>query len=156
MTAIVSGNSLGLLNTSLHVLGGQGAVGQAAHGRAAERAYVNAATGNLVLQNTDEVLLGRGPDVNVLRTYNSQGVLNDDNGDNWRLGVYRKVYNLTGTVNTAGSTVTRVAEDGSESVYAYDTALGKYVCHDGAGAYDTLAFDGAAQTWTWKWTDGTT
>src|SRR6266853_1616002 len=155
MAAVVSGNSLGLLNTSLYVLGSQGALGQASSGRAGEQIYVNAATGNLVIQNRDELLVGRGPDLNLLRTYNSQGLLNDDNADNWRLGVYRKVYNLTGTVNTAGSTVTRVAEDGSESVYAYDTTLGKYVCHDGAGAYDTLAFDGATQTWTWSWTDGT-
>src|SRR4051812_26400609 len=113
MVAVVSGNSLGLLNTSLNVLGAQGALGQPAQGRAGERVYVNAATGNLVVQNRDELVAGRGPDLSLLRTYNSQGLLNDDNGDNWRLGVYRKVYNLAGTVNTAGSTVTRAAEDGS-------------------------------------------
>jgi len=101
------------------------------------------------------LLVGRGPDLSLLRTYNSQGLLDGDNGDNWRMGVYRKVYNLTGTVNTAGSTVTRVAEDGSESVYTYDTTLSKYVCHDGGGAYDTLAFTSATQTWVWSWTDGT-
>src|SRR5258706_329601 len=156
MAAIVSGSSLGLLSSSLYVLGSRGALGQASQGRASEQVFINGYTGNLVIQNRDELLVARGPDVGILRTYNSQGLLNDDNGDNWRLGVYRKVYNLTGTVNTAGSTVTRVAEDGSESVYAYDTTLGKYVCHDGAGAYDTLAFDGATQTWTWKGTDGTT
>src|SRR5713101_2897476 len=152
MVAIVSGAGLGLANGSLNVLGPQGAVGQANLGRAGEGVYVNSASGNLVVQNRDEVVFGRGPDVGLLRTYNSQGLLNDDNGDNWRLGVYRKVYNLTGTVNSAGSTVTRVAEDGSESVYSFDASLGKYVSHDGAGAYDTLSFDGATQIWTW--TDG--
>src|SRR4051812_33228938 len=104
MASIVSGAGLGLANSSLYVLGSQGALGQATHGRAAERVYVNAATGNLVVQNRDELLIGRGPDAAGLRTYNSQGLLTDDNGDNWRLGVYRKVYNLAGTVNTAGST----------------------------------------------------
>ncbi len=152
MVAIVSGASLGLTNSSLNVLGSQGALGQANLGRAGEGVYVNAATGNLVVQNRDEVVIGRGLDLSLVRTYNSQGFLNDDNGDNWRLGVYRKVYNLTGTVNTAGSTVTRVAEDGSESIYTYDASLGKYVSNDGAEAYDTLAFDGVTQTWTW--TDG--
>src|SRR6266511_726589 len=134
MVAIVSGVGLGLSNGSLNVLGPQGAVGQANQGRAGEGVYVNAATGNLVVQNRDEVIIGRGPDLSLVRTYNSQGLLNDDNGDNWRLGVYRKVYNRTGTVNTTGSTVTRVAEDGSESIYTYDASLGKYVCHDGSGA----------------------
>src|SRR5262249_49378444 len=99
-------------------------------------------------------LFGRGPDVGLLRTYNSQGLLTDDNGDNWQLGVYRKVYNLTGVVNTAGSAVRRVTEDGSESVFTFDAALGKYVSHDGAGAFDTLEFDAAAQAWTW--TEGST
>ncbi len=154
MTAIVAGSSLGLSNTSLYTLGSQGMLGQPAQGRAGEGVYVNAATGNLVVQNRDELVIGRGPDLSLLRTYNSQGLLNDDNGDNWRLGVYRKVYNLTGTVNTAGSTVTRVAEDGSESVYTYDATLAKYKSSDGSGAYDTLVFTSAAQTWTW--TDGDT
>src|SRR6266516_1675391 len=133
MVTIVSGVGLGLSNGSLNVLGPQGAVGQANQGRAGEGVYVNSATGNLVVQNRDEVGFGRGPDLGHLRTYNSQGLLNDDNGDNWRLGVYRKVYNLTGTVNTTGSTVTRVAEDGSESVYTYDATLTKYKSSDGAG-----------------------
>src|SRR5439155_19003821 len=102
----------------------------------------------------DEVVIGRGPDLGLLRTYNSRGFLNDDNGDNWRLGVYRRVYNLSGTVNTAGSTITRIAEDGSESIYTYNAVQGKYTSSDGSGAFDTLAFDGATQTWTW--TDGDT
>src|SRR5258706_6849765 len=155
MAAVISGNSLGLLNSSLYVLGPQGALGQATQGRSGDQVYVNAASGNVVIQNRDELLVGRGPDLSFLRTYNSQGLFDGDNGDNWRFGVYRKVYNLTGTVNTAGSTVTRVAEGGSESVYTYDTAVGKYVCHDRGGAYDTLAFTSATQTWTWSWTDGT-
>src|SRR5262245_22322347 len=104
MTTVVAGTGLGLLNTSLNVLGARTRVGQDEPGRAAERVYVNSVTGNLVVQNTDEVLLGRGPDVALLRTYNSQGLLDGDNNDGWRIGVYRKVFNLIGTVNTAGST----------------------------------------------------
>jgi hypothetical protein len=153
MVAIVSSPGLGVANGSLNVLGPQGVLGPDGQGRAGERVYVNSATGNLVVQNRDELVIGRGPDISLVRTYNSQGLLNDDNGDNWRLGVYRRVYNLTGTaVNTAGSTVTRVAEDASESVYTYDPAQGKYVNSDGAGAFDTLSFDGGSQIWTW--TDG--
>jgi YD repeat-containing protein len=154
MAAVISSNTLGVLNSSLDVLGSQGALGQAAQGHSGERVYVNAATGNLVVQDTDEVLLGRGLDVNLLRTYNSQGLLSDDNGDSWRMGVYRKVSNLAGTVNSAGSTVTRVASDGSESTYTYDAVSGVYVSTDGAGSYNTLAYDAATQTWTFS--DGET
>jgi len=49
MTTIVSGNGLGLLNTSLYVLGPQGGLGQAAQGQAGEQIYVNARSGNLVV-----------------------------------------------------------------------------------------------------------
>src|SRR5215510_12702461 len=99
MTAIVTGASLGLNDSSLKVLGQDGQVGNA----------------------------GLGNDISVVRTYNSQGVLDGDNNDNWRIGLYKRVYNLTGTVNTAGSTITRVDGDGSELVYRYDTNLNKYV-----------------------------
>ncbi len=152
MAAIVSGVSLGLTNSSAGVLGAQGKLGAAPQGSSGERVYVNAASGNLVLQRQDEVLLGTGADISLLRTYNSQGLLNDDNGDNWRLGVYKRIYNLTGTVNAAGSTVTRVEADGAESVYVYDAASGKYLNNDGGGAQDRLSY--AAATRVWTWTDG--
>ena len=88
MVAVVAGNSLGLELTSLAVLGRQqGAWGTAAQGRSGEQVYVNAATGNLVVQRRDAVLAGIGPDAGALRTYNSLGQLNDDNADNWLPGV---------------------------------------------------------------------
>jgi YD repeat-containing protein len=154
MAAVVSGGSLGIQQTSLALLGGAGQIGTASQGRAGERVYVNAATGNLVLQDQDEILVGRGPDAAVLRTYNSRGLMDDDNGDNWRIGLYRRVYALTGTVNTAGSTITRTDADGADAVYTYNATLGKYVTTEGAGAFDTLSYTVATQTWTW--TDGDT
>ncbi len=58
--------------------------------------YVNSTTGNLVIQGEDERLRALGLDALVTRIYNSQGLLDDDNGDNWRLGVHQRVFGLTG------------------------------------------------------------
>src|SRR5258708_6728430 len=139
MVAVVSGSNLGLYNSSLAILGGAGASGSAPNGRSGDRVYVNSATGNLVIQSQDETLAALGLDLTLLRTYNAQGKLDDDNADNWKIGVYRRVYALTGTVNTAGSTVTKVFGDGSEVVYTYDTVSGKYIDSDGHGADVSLS-----------------
>lgn len=153
MVSIVSGAGVGLSNTSKELAGQAGELGTPSLGRAGDRITVNAATGNLVVQNRDEFLVGIGEDVEVLRTYNSLGAWDGDNGDNWRLGYYRRVHGLSGgAVNTAGTTVRRIDADGYESTYIYNGS--KYVGKDGAGAYDSLAFDTATSQWTW--TDGDT
>ncbi|QSI29786.1 hypothetical protein GNX71_09405 [Variovorax sp. RKNM96] len=152
MVAIVSGNSLGLSLSSLTTLGQRGLVGSAGQGRNGELAYVNAATGNLVLQNRDELLLGRGPDVLSARTYNSQGLLDDDNADNWRVGAFGQKVVLTGSVATVGSTLTRTDRDGAQAVYTWDAATSRYVSSAGAGAFDTIAHDAGADQFVW--TDG--
>ncbi|HEX8232616.1 MAG TPA: hypothetical protein VF559_04630, partial [Caulobacteraceae bacterium] len=158
MVAIVTGNGLGLERTSAWVLGSRGQVGQSGTGRAGENVYVNAATGNLVVENVDEILKGPGPDDVVTRTYNSLGTMNDDNGDNWRMGAARRVSNLAGTLGTAGSTVRRTDWDGGLVVYNWDDVHDAYVSTDGAGAYDEITYTVNAQgdVTTWTWTDGAT
>lgn len=152
MVAIVSGNSLGLSLTSLAALGQGGTAGSAGQGRNGEAAFVNIANGNLVLQGRDERLVSRGLEVGAVRTYNSLGLLNDDNGDNWSLGIYSQQLQLTGTLLGAGSTLTKTERDGAQSVYAYDSTRNLYISTDGAGAYDTIAFE--AGTNQFIWTDG--
>jgi len=116
---IVSGNSLGLDLTSGATLGQRGQLGQSALGQTAERSYVNVATGNLVVQDVDDFLASNGLDVTALRTYNSQGLMDDDNADNWSNGFYRKQLQFTGAAGSTG-TVTRTGQDGSQAIYTYD------------------------------------
>jgi YD repeat-containing protein len=151
MAAIVSANSLGISTSSLALLGTSGTAGQTSLGAGGERIYLNTATGNLVVQDLDEVLVGLGPDLGILRTYNSQGQLDGDNNDGWRIGVYRQVALTSGAANQAGSTVRRIDADGATQLYTFDGS--KYVSTDGGGAFDTLAFDGTS---LWTFTNGDT
>ncbi|MDR7268564.1 YD repeat-containing protein [Pelomonas saccharophila] len=146
MVSVVTGSGAGLVNTSKDVLGAAGGLGQASTGRAGEQVTVNAANGNLVVQDRDEFLAGVGPDANLLRTYNSQGGWDGDNGDRWRIGYYRKVYGL------GGGMIKRVEADGRLTTYTLEG--GQYVSKDGSGQYDTLSYDAPSDTWTWR--DGDT
>ena len=115
MVAIVAGNGLGLLNTSLNILGEAGVLGQRVLGQGSSRAFVNAVSGNLVLQMQDEQLAGGGLDLYALRTYNALGTLNDGDGDGWRWGYEQTVrFQGPGTPSQpqAGATVIRTAGDG--------------------------------------------
>lgn len=153
MVGIVGGNALGLVNGQQAPQIGTGQQGSRA-GSAGENAWVNAASGNLVLQHQDEVLKGLGFDVSVLRTYNSQAKFTDDNNDAWWINGYRRIVNLTGTVNTAGSSIQRVDADGSVQTYTYDTGAALYRVSDGSGKTDTLSWNTNTQLWVWTNTAG--
>lgn len=152
MVAIVSGIRAGLELGSRAVLGQAGLAGNPAEGRNAQGVYVNVATGVLVVQNQDDQLAARGHDHSVVRTYNSAGVLDDDNGDQWRAD--QLSLRLYGTVNAAGSTVHRVDRDGSVAVYTYDAARNLYQTGEGAGANDTISHVAAEGQFEWR--DGST
>lgn len=150
MVAVVTGSRLGLEQTSAWVLGSRGQIGQASLGRGGDNVFVNAATGNLVVTNRDEFLVGLGTDSIISRSYNSQGALDGDNNDGWRVGATRRVFGLIGTLNAAGSTITRTDWDGSQVVYNWNAAKSAYETREGAGAHDLLKKVGA----DWVWTDG--
>lgn len=149
MVAIFTGAGTGFERGSGNVLGGAGMLGQAALGRSGEQLLLNAANGNLMLMQQDELLLGRGPDAAISRTYNSQGDLSDENGDNWRQSTDRRLFSLVGTANSFGSTIKRVSSDGSVITYTHNGT--NYRTTEGAGAHDSITYaDGTG----WTWTDG--
>lgn len=152
MVAIVSGNSLGLSLTSLATLGQRGTFGTSSGGNSGEQAFVNVFNGNLVVQDTDEELKARGLDVTALRTYNSQGLTDDDNSDNWTSGFFDKNIIVSGTLGNASSTVTRVAQDGARAVYTWHAASSAYRTTEGSGAHDTITYDSTYL----HWKDGST
>src|SRR4051812_132587 len=145
MVAVVSGSGLGLLNAST-------ANGNSNVGRGRDQIFVNTTTGNLVVQSVDDTLGAMGLDFAAVRTYNSQGLTDEDNNDQWRLGVHQKVVLTTGTVNTAGSVVTKTFGDGADIKYTWNATRSRYESTDGDGANDFLTWNASNSTWTW--TDG--
>src|SRR5882757_3068457 len=91
MTSIVVGNGTGLFDSSLTQAHGYGAAGSGKIGQGGDLATVNAANGNLILQSQDEFISAIGLDDALVRTYNSQGQVDGDNNDGWRLSVYRSL-----------------------------------------------------------------
>ncbi len=155
MVAIFVGSGAGGTRGSGNLLGAAGVLGSAVLGRGGESVAVNAANGNLLVTQQDEFLTGRGLDIGISRTYNSLAQMSDgDNGDNWQMGTVRRVVNLTGTLDTAGSTVQRLGSDGSLITYSHGTRDGvaAYWATDSNGAHDKLVKSGT----TWLWTDGAT
>ena len=146
MVAIFTGAGAGFTRGSANLLGGIGQLGGGLLGWGSENVSVNAATGNLVVSHQDEFLVGRGPDVGISRTYNSLGDASDgDNGDSWQQSTTRRVFGLTGSVDTAGSTISGagVAAAGiSQAFYTYDQA-GRLLAQYNAGeTNETFVYDG--------------
>lgn len=152
MVSIFTGLGAGFERGSGTMLGSSGLLGSGSLGRNNEQISLNAMTGNLLISQRDEFLVGLGPDSAIARTYNSMADVGDDNNDNWRQSTDRRVHGLTGTVGSSGSTVKRTSGDGSDITYSWNGTAGTYVATDGAGSYDTLSY--ASGVWTW--TDGDT
>ena len=154
MVAFFTGLGTGLEHSSVSQLGSNGIFGSRYTGRGGDKLSVNAFNGNVLIQRQDEFLTATGLDIGVSRTYNSLALLSgsatDDNADQWRQSTDIRVYNLTGTANTTGSTVTRVSADGTEITYEYKTIDGEtaYWTTEGAGTHDKLTY--FAGVWTWK------
>ncbi|WP_315385005.1 LysM peptidoglycan-binding domain-containing protein [Microvirgula aerodenitrificans] len=139
----MTGISIGVDTSRTDNLAGAGGFGQGG-----ERVRVDAASGRLQLRRRDDMRVSVGPDIELLRSYNS---LRDD-GDNWRFGYARRLHGRNGTLNAPGSSVRRTDEDGVEQVWRYDAGRAAYIDRSGGGADDLLRFDPIRGTGVW--TDG--
>ncbi|WP_143873778.1 DUF6531 domain-containing protein [Catenovulum sediminis] len=155
MVAIVSGEGLGLLDTSLINVGASGIVGNAfTGGQAHGLGYVNIATGNLILQQTDESLSGSAENLFANRTYNSLDSRSDGDSDQWYWNGERRIYQ-------SGDNLYRITGDGHIAQYGNKiTGIdsgGEYTLYtssDGSGAHDTIKkYDNSGE---WIWTEGST
>ncbi len=154
MVAIVTGAGLGLDTSSEKVfaaVGQQGGVlGDSTFNRYGENVTVNAATGNLMIDRTDEVLVGVGPDDIVGHAYNSQSLNQGyDAAHAWQFTDQRSINLATGTIDGTSSTLTRIDSDGSNTTYTWDSGAQAYICHTAGSAEYRITYSGG----TWTWTD---
>ncbi|MGY5652344.1 DUF6531 domain-containing protein, partial [Vibrio cincinnatiensis] len=124
MAGLVFGNDLGLFNSSLKTLNGHFSAGNSALRQGGINHYVNAITGNLVLTDADEILVGRGVDIVAERTYNSQGNWNDTDANGWRFGFERQLTSMS------ASSLTLQRADGSQVVYSLSNGVFKNTTGD--------------------------
>src|SRR3990167_3930054 len=150
MVAVIAGSGLGLFDSSLSNLGNGRHGAPTSVGTTSDSLYINAATGNLIVTRADQLLAGRGADNQIVRTYNSQGLLNDDNQDNSRFGFSQTLKSLSGLAPVDNqTTIVRTAGDGSQTQMTWNAALGLYASADGPAARDTLRFDTVTSQWIW-------
>ncbi|USA47471.1 DUF3990 domain-containing protein [Acinetobacter sp. C26M] len=142
MVGIVSGNGLGLFNSSFNNLGKKGLQGNANFGQAQLQNYVNIADGNLIIRQLDQNLSALGKDIQSIQTYNSKGVLS---GDTQWGGEWSRRITLVGDLITAGSKILITAEDGHQITFNYSSA-NAYISTEGDGAYDKLLVNGNTLT----------
>src|SRR4029077_21037595 len=107
----------------------------------------------------DDRLISSGLDAVALRTYNSQGLFDDDNADNWTDGIFKQHNNLqwTGSLGASGSSVTREDKDGAAALYSYFSTLNgitTYTSTAGGGVLDIMQYNNNTPVFTW--TDGST
>ncbi|MEM9101106.1 MAG: polymorphic toxin-type HINT domain-containing protein [Pseudomonadota bacterium] len=140
---IISGSGLGLFDRNMM---------QTMNGD--EHILVNAATGNLIHQYSDALILGKGFDNHLFRTYNSQGIINDDNHDRFRFNINRRVFNLIGDIATENSSIQRVEGDGHVATFIWHAERNLYLSTEGADAHDILQYDD--NTHQWIYTEGST
>ncbi|ALI34756.1 putative deoxyribonuclease RhsA [Candidatus Nitrosocosmicus oleophilus] len=155
MVAIVAGNGLGLLNTSLNTIGTPGVLGQSSVGGGSIQANVNAVNGNLVLQSHDIQLAGRGMNLLALHTYNSLGTPSAGNEDVWRWN-YEKTLRFQGPGSPLHpepeATILLINGDGHETTYSWNSIHNVFLTTDDRGAHDQLTYDDTMTEWVW--TDG--
>ncbi|MEM9101447.1 MAG: LysM peptidoglycan-binding domain-containing protein, partial [Pseudomonadota bacterium] len=136
MTAIVFGQGLGLFETSSSSIATRSS---STMGQWRARYNLNASNGNLIIQHQDELLVGLGQDQRLFRTYNSQGLMNGDDG--WRFNFEKTARLLSGDAFAPDSQIERIAADGFRSLFVFQTEgtyKGSYLGIAGDGAHDTF------------------
>jgi len=141
MATIVGGFDTGLADTSLFLLNRNDRTRAGVEGHE-EEFYVNVSNGNLMIRQVDAFLPSQGEDTLVMRTYNSRGSWNANNGQGWAINTI--VLNLS---QITANKITLVNPDSSQFVFFGDSAGVVFRSTDGSGAYETIVQNKTTKTW---------
>ncbi len=141
MTSIIAGGGLGLFGSSYTQVNGYGATGKAKIGQGNDGAYVNASTGNLVINAQDEFVSAYGLSDALTRTYNSLPNAEGYNLDQWQFSFERSL-SVGVAPTTLHGNITRTTADGDVETFVYNAALqnglGGWQSKNGSGTYDQI------------------
>jgi YD repeat-containing protein len=162
MTAIFFGFAgAGVERNNAWYLGSRAQMGNPLQGRGADNVFVNAANGNLVIQNSDEIVFGQGPDAVVGRTYNSQGTFGQQgsatatDSDNWLFNQQRFLKMTSKNPADPGSKLELTDWDGTVIGWTYVNGQSYYKVEDAnALPYNDDRITFASGVFTWR--DGKT
>jgi len=138
--SVFAGENFGTLNSSLSSLGD--ALPSRSLGQAKIDVGANVANGNLFIRDHHKTLTDRGLNIDIGYVYNHQAKTP------WTLAAAKSIGPLTGTKNTAGSTVTLIEKDGHETVYTYNATTQTYLAVGGEQGNRTLTAN-ADGTWSY-------
>lgn len=138
MTQLFTGTGLGLTGSSLGQLGCYGPKGAAGLGQGGSSVYVNAATGNVVLKQSDGFLADFAGGFDLFQTYNSRG------DGAWTFNTETRLI-----FDEQKSSIYRIDPDGHQSCFIYDQQQNAYLAVD--GSISRLTFDGSS----WIYREGT-
>ncbi|MFM2409443.1 MAG: hypothetical protein RL481_271, partial [Pseudomonadota bacterium] len=157
MTAIFFGfNGTGIERNNAWFLGARAQMGNPLQGRGGDNVFVNAANGSLVIQNSDEIVFGQGPDAVVGRTYNSSGKFGQQgsktatDADNWLFNQQRFIRMTQKDPGDQGSKLQLTDWDGTVINWTYVNGQSYYKVQDAdAIPYndDRITFAGGIFTW---------
>src|SRR5690349_17192979 len=123
-TSLIGGHNLGLLDSSATILNRNDRTGNGTLGDG-EEAYANVSNGNLIIQQHDAFLPSRGADFDLVRTYNSRGVVS---GTGWSLSTGVTLQSHLDKPASGGASVTTSQAtygDGSARDFNLDERTGK-------------------------------
>src|SRR4051794_13813675 len=138
-TTIIGGHAAGLQDSSFTLLRRNDRTGNGTAGHG-EEPYLNVANGNLALQQVDAFLPSQGEDFQLVRTYNSRGLIAGEK-DGW---AFSTTVTLSKNNDTLAGSNIKVDSyqvtygDGSVFDFAFDAVRNLWVSTDGAGAFETL------------------
>ncbi len=148
MTGFAVEKDEGLFSILTGIFGRAGSADKSNIGQAQKAIPVNGANDNLAIRVQDHQPAGHRENPSCPRAQDSSGNSNEASIQVKSVAT-KQIAHLTGTLNTAGSTLTRIDEDSSASVFTFDAVFNTYVYHCDDGTVQNVIANQHGE-WVWR------